>query len=103
MVVLAPVPTWIATLTNTVQKEKMKATDARVQDVTESELFSFLVHLRYMGMLMIGLAVVMSMLRMIKLFGWENRVERSIAEKREGELKWIWKRKLLGMLWSMVK
>ncbi|KAI0801943.1 hypothetical protein BC629DRAFT_1591605 [Irpex lacteus] len=80
MIVLAPVPTWIATLTNAVQKQKMRATDARVQDVTE----------------------MMSMLRMIKLFGWEHRVETSIAEKREGELKWIWRRKLLGMLWSMV-
>ncbi len=50
MIILAPVPTWIATLTNAVQKEKMRATDARVQDVTESQLFffSFRAHLRYL-------------------------------------------------------
>ena len=36
MVALTPVPAWVATLTNTVQKQKMKATDARVQNVTES-------------------------------------------------------------------
>ncbi|KAI0775463.1 hypothetical protein BC629DRAFT_1595092 [Irpex lacteus] len=75
MVALCPAPAWVATLTNTVQKQKMKATDARVQNVTE----------------------MMSVLRMIKLFGWETRVRDSVAEKREEELKWIWKRKLLGM------
>lgn len=37
MVALCPAPAWVATLTNTVQKQKMKATDARVQNVTESE------------------------------------------------------------------
>ena len=41
MVVLAPVPTRMATLTNDVQKQKMKATDARVQEVTESEIDAF--------------------------------------------------------------
>jgi hypothetical protein len=39
MLILTPVPAWVATLTNTVQKEKMKATDARVQTVTESTSF----------------------------------------------------------------
>ncbi|KAI0798592.1 hypothetical protein BC629DRAFT_232884 [Irpex lacteus] len=76
MIALTPVPGWVATLTNTVQKEKMKATDARVQNVTE----------------------MMGVLRMIKLFGWENRVKESVGEKREEELKWVWKGKLLGMI-----
>ena len=40
---------------------------------------------------------VMSILRMAKLFGWESRVKEFVAEKREEELKWIWKRKLLNM------
>ncbi|KAI0775462.1 ABC transporter type 1, transmembrane domain-containing protein [Irpex lacteus] len=75
MVALTPVPGWVASLTSTVQKQKMKATDARVQNVTE----------------------MMSVLRMIKLFGWESRVKESVSEKREEELKWVWKRKLLGM------
>ena len=40
---------------------------------------------------------------MVKLFGWESRVRESVAEKREEELKWIWKRKLLGMIASTAK
>ena len=44
------------------------------------------------------LSIVMSVLRMIKLFGWETRVRDTIAEKREEELNWVWKRKLLGVI-----
>ena len=40
---------------------------------------------------------------MVKLFGWESRVRESVAEKREEELKWIWKRKLLRMIASTAK
>ena len=40
---------------------------------------------------------------MIKLFGWESRVRETVAEKREEELKWIWKRKLLGMISNVAK
>ena len=39
MVALFPVPAWVASLTNTVTKRKMEATDARVQNVTESESY----------------------------------------------------------------
>lgn len=46
---------------------------------------------------------VMGVLRMIKLFGWETRVTEIIAEKREDELKWIWKRRLLLVGNSCVK
>ncbi len=35
---------------------------------------------------------------MVKLFGWETRVKETIAEKREEELTWVWKRKLLGVI-----
>lgn len=40
---------------------------------------------------------------MIKLFGWESRVKESVSEKREEELKWVWKRKLLGMASNTAK
>ncbi|KAI0693031.1 hypothetical protein BC835DRAFT_1520746 [Cytidiella melzeri] len=79
MVALMPVPAWVASLTSGVQKKKMKATDARVQIVTE----------------------MMSALRMIKLFGWEPRVKQAVAEKREEELSWIWKRKVIGFASSI--
>ncbi|EKM56944.1 uncharacterized protein PHACADRAFT_254352 [Phanerochaete carnosa HHB-10118-sp] len=75
MIALLPVPTWVASLMQGVQKQKMKATDARVQSVSE----------------------IMSVLRMVKLFGWEPRVNETIAETRENELKYIWKRRMLGL------
>ena len=45
----------------------------------------------------------MNVLRMIKLFGWEHQVNETIAEKRENELKYIWKRKILGLLTNIIK
>ena len=45
----------------------------------------------------------MSVLRMIKLFGWERRVKETVAEKREIELGWVWKRKVLNLANSVVK
>ena len=40
---------------------------------------------------------------MIKLFGWEARVRDEVAKKREEELKYIWKRKILGLLNNITK
>ena len=40
---------------------------------------------------------------MIKLFGWEARIKKLVAETRQEELKWVWKRKLLVMLSRIVK
>ena len=40
---------------------------------------------------------------MIKLFGWESRVKENVAEKRENELGWIWKRKMLALANNCVK
>ena len=45
----------------------------------------------------------MNVLRMIKLFGWESRVKDEIAQKREEELKYIWKRKVLVVLNNIAK
>ena len=33
-------------------------------------------------------------IRMVKLFGWENKMTGKIEEKREDELKWLWKVKV---------
>jgi ABC-type multidrug transport system fused ATPase/permease subunit len=41
---------------------------------------------------------VMSVLRMIKLFGWEGRVKEGLDEKRNFELRVIFKRKMLELL-----
>ncbi|KAF7369374.1 ATP-binding cassette transporter [Mycena venus] len=63
-------------LVQTVQQQRLKRTDARVQSVTET----------------------MNVLRMIKLFGWERQMNERVADKREEELNWLWKRQLLDLL-----
>lgn len=59
----------------------MKMTDSRVQVVTE----------------------VMNVIRMVKLFGWEEKMDEKIAQKREEELHYQKKRLLLEILNGMVK
>ncbi|TBU23091.1 hypothetical protein BD311DRAFT_811015 [Dichomitus squalens] len=76
MILLFPIPGYIASKIQGVQQDKMKKTDARVQNVTET----------------------MSVIRMIKLFGWEARVADRLADKREGELLYIRKYKLLELI-----
>ena len=45
----------------------------------------------------------MNVIRMVKLFGWESKMNAKLAEKREEELSWIWKRQLLDLLNGNVK
>lgn len=33
----------------------------------------------------------MSVIRMIKMFGWERKMNEKISQKREEELVWVWK------------
>ncbi|KIJ38948.1 hypothetical protein M422DRAFT_175814, partial [Sphaerobolus stellatus SS14] len=73
IIVLFPLPGWIAKKTQSISRNKMKKSDARVQEVTEA----------------------VNVIRMIKLFGWEGEVNRRITEKREEELKWIWYMKII--------
>lgn len=40
----------------------------------------------------------MNVLRMIKLFGWEKKMNEIIDEKRNKELTWIWKRQILELI-----
>lgn len=49
------------------------------------------------------LLTAMSVLHMIKLFGWEPRVSEIIAETREDELRFIWKSKVLHMATGCIK
>ncbi|KAJ7919040.1 P-loop containing nucleoside triphosphate hydrolase protein [Mycena leptocephala] len=80
MVLLFPLPGYVAKLVQTVQQQRLKKTDARVQVVTET----------------------MNVLRMIKLFGWERQMNERVAEKREEELNWLWKRQMLDLLNGML-
>ena len=40
----------------------------------------------------------MNVLRMVKLFGWEKKMDENIAEKRETELGWVRKRQVLDLI-----
>ena len=81
MILLFPVPGYFATILQTIQTEKMKMTDSRVQIVTE----------------------IMNVIRMVKLFGWEKKTDEKIAQKREEELYYQKKRLFLEILNGMVK
>ncbi|BEJ16010.1 hypothetical protein CspHIS471_0506150 [Cutaneotrichosporon sp. HIS471] len=80
MVLTLPLPGWFTALATRVQTEKMEATDARVDAVTEA----------------------VGALRIIKMFGWEEKIKARIAVKREAELKLTWKRRVLNLLLEMV-
>ncbi|KAF8876201.1 hypothetical protein CPB84DRAFT_1853019 [Gymnopilus junonius] len=67
----SPVAGFITKKLQSLQIIKMKMTDARVQSITES----------------------IGVIRMIKLFGWENKMTKKIEEKREEELSRLWKYK----------
>ncbi|KAI0633979.1 P-loop containing nucleoside triphosphate hydrolase protein [Trametes polyzona] len=75
MIVTIPLPGYITKHIQGAQREKMKRTDARVQTVTE----------------------MMSVIRMIKLFGWEPRMSAQLDKKREEELVAVRKNKLLNL------
>lgn len=45
----------------------------------------------------------MNLLRMVKLFGWERKIQQKISEKREEELIWIRKSRLLRLTNSSLK
>ncbi|KIO02467.1 hypothetical protein M404DRAFT_9898 [Pisolithus tinctorius Marx 270] len=81
MILLFPLPGMVAKKIQSVQRTKMEKTDARVQTVTET----------------------MSALRMIKLFGWEKKMNERICEKREVELVWTWKYRLLDLANNTLK
>lgn len=47
--------------------------------------------------------LAMNVIRMIKLFGWEPRMNNEISEKRDEELRVIKKRQLLELLNNNIK
>ncbi|KAF9458727.1 P-loop containing nucleoside triphosphate hydrolase protein [Collybia nuda] len=76
ILLLSPLPGYVAKRVQDVQFIRLKKTDARVQSVTET----------------------MNVLRMIKLFGWEKKMNQKVAEKRDEELIWIWRRQVLDLI-----
>ncbi|KAF8832671.1 hypothetical protein HHX47_DHR1001791 [Lentinula edodes] len=76
VLIYIPVQIVLSKYVKRAQEKRLKKTDARVQSVSES----------------------MNVLRMIKLFGWESKMESRIAEKRDEELVWIRRRQILEMI-----
>ncbi|KAF7296041.1 p-loop containing nucleoside triphosphate hydrolase protein [Mycena kentingensis (nom. inval.)] len=77
MIMCLPVPAYLTVwVMREVQVARMKSTDERLQSVTET----------------------LSILRMVKMFGWETRMTSRMSEKRRVELQIIRKEKLLSLL-----
>nr|GAT43679.1 multidrug resistance-associated ABC transporter protein [Mycena chlorophos] len=81
MVALWPVPGFVAKRIKDVQEVLLTNTDARVQAVTET----------------------MTVLRMVKLLGWDGQMSERIAEKRNKELAGIWKIQMLNLVDSNIQ
>ncbi|KAH0835495.1 hypothetical protein J3R83DRAFT_9163 [Lanmaoa asiatica] len=45
-----------------------------------------------------GALTAIGVIRMVKLFGWESQTEQRIFGKREDELAWLWKFKILELI-----
>ncbi|KAJ6555137.1 hypothetical protein DFH09DRAFT_573964 [Mycena vulgaris] len=80
IVALAPVPGFLAKFVQSVQKERLKRTDERVQSVSEA----------------------VNVLRMVKLFGWEGKMKERIEDKRDAELTWIRKRRFIEVTSGLI-
>lgn len=74
ILIMLPIPTWIARQIQYTQTQRLKRADGRVQLVSET----------------------MTVIRMVKLFGWEKRMSEKVDEKREAEIKWIFRRRVLN-------
>ncbi|KAF9479224.1 multidrug resistance-associated ABC transporter [Pholiota conissans] len=76
IILLLPVPGHLASRMEKIQTAKMEKTDARVGAVAE----------------------VVRILRMVKLFGWEKQTSDRLKGKREIELAWLWKDKVVCLV-----
>ncbi|KAJ7742653.1 hypothetical protein DFH07DRAFT_835946 [Mycena maculata] len=72
MIILYPLAGFASSLLQAIQKGRIKAADARIGTISET----------------------MNVLRMIKLFGWEEKMLARVNAKREDELYWIFKREI---------
>ncbi|KAF8068839.1 P-loop containing nucleoside triphosphate hydrolase protein [Lyophyllum atratum] len=75
LIVQMPFPVMFSRFLQGAAKEVSKKGDDRVETVTET----------------------MSVIRMIKMFGWEKKMSERIDEKRELELYWVWWNKIYSL------
>jgi hypothetical protein len=53
--------------------------------------------------MLLNSGTAMNILRMVKLFGWEGKMNEKISKKREEELVWMWKRQVLNLTKGLLK
>ncbi|KAK7048260.1 P-loop containing nucleoside triphosphate hydrolase protein [Favolaschia claudopus] len=80
ILITLPIPLYLSKIMRTLQQGSRKKTDARVQQVTEA----------------------MNVLRMIKWFSWESKIQEDIAAKRDEELRTIRHVRLIVILTNSV-
>lgn len=76
MLILLPIPTKLSAAIARAQATRMAATDERVSAVSEA----------------------MSVIRMLKLSGYTGAIREDVKEKREKELKQVWRLKLVDAI-----
>ncbi|KAJ7578610.1 P-loop containing nucleoside triphosphate hydrolase protein [Mycena floridula] len=81
MILMLPIPGLISSAIRKAKKTQLLKTDARVQTVTET----------------------LNVLRMVKMFGWERKLEAKLQEKREEELVYVVRGRVLDMMNQSVK
>ncbi len=47
--------------------------------------------------------IVVNILRMIKMFGWESEISKRVAGRRDAELVWIKRKQLLDLMTNLLK
>ncbi|KAF7983353.1 hypothetical protein HWV62_22327 [Athelia sp. TMB] len=95
MAALFPLPGLVANRMQHVEAERLKQTDSRVQAVTESKLPAGPL---FAMVSFDGSPIALGVLRMIKLFGWENKMNEKISSIREQELYWQRKSQILRIV-----
>ncbi|KAF7967145.1 hypothetical protein HWV62_35674 [Athelia sp. TMB] len=76
MIICLPIPGYVAKQMQSSQREKMKTTDDRIQKITET----------------------LGILRMVKLFGWEGKMNERLRNTRDEELFWTKKIRVFTMI-----
>ncbi|KAF5389262.1 hypothetical protein D9757_003539 [Collybiopsis confluens] len=98
-ILMVPIPSVVGKSFQGVQERKMKQTDTRVQMFSDGEDPSFLTFISILS-LTEG-TVVVNVLRMVKLFGWEQKMAERIARERHTELRAVRKARLLDLLMTV--
>jgi hypothetical protein len=101
IILFIPAPVLVTKLSRRVQEVKSEKMDARVGFVTEGRH----IHSFHSGIMAdTGLITpVLNVLRMVKLFGWEEKMKGRIGRKRNSELVWTRKRMMANLFNMIVK